>query len=218
MLFLLLSNRFQYARPEAVRRQEERDESYYRPEPVSSHFHHSSGSSTPYHDSGLAAATSRMGISTPSPKPQHHTQDSQPPSRRLFGRRREQRQHVQEGSSSSTNSTSFELSLQDSAHLSDWSKDGFKPVFGLSLNEDRTRGSSTITALSLSEAGFLAVAWGTKLAILDLRGPEVLFSEAEGRQNGDIVLLTWSICAEGTGELHSRYTRKLSAKLTVCFP
>lgn len=75
-------------------------------------------------------------------------------------------------------------------------------MFGLSLEEDRSRGKSQITALSLSEAGFLAVAWGTKLAILDLRGPEVLFSESEGRQDGNINMLTWTICSEGSGKSH----------------
>lgn len=74
-------------------------------------------------------------------------------------------------------------------------------MFSLSLDEDKSRRRSAITALSLSEAGFLAVAWETKLAILDLRGPEVLYSEEEGRRNGSITLLTWAICAEGAGEL-----------------
>lgn len=142
-----------------------------------------------------------MNISTPSPKPYQHHQEAPAPSRRLFGRKKESR-HGQEGSGSSIQSQSFEITLQDSSHLSDWSKDGFKPVFSLSLQEDRNRSQSRITALNLSEAGFMAVAWGTKLAILDLRGPEVLFSEAEGGRNGNITLLTWTICAEGNGQSH----------------
>lgn len=182
-----------------MRHQEELDNTHYRTEPFSSHSGHASASHTPQYERNLSAATSRMGISTPSPKPQQNYQDSQPSSRRLFGRKKEQR-HSQESSSTSAQTASFEITLQDSAYLSDWSKDGFKPMFSLSLVEDKPRKRSVITALSLSEAGFLAVAWETKLAILDLRGPEVLYSESEGQQNGNIILLTWTICAEGAGE------------------
>lgn len=196
----LCCDRFQYARPEAVRHQEELDDSHYRPEPVAGHFRHGSGSNTPRYDSGLAAATSRMNISTPSPKPHQYHQEAVPSSRRLFGRKKDSSRQMQESSSSSSQTSSFEITLQDSSHLSDWSKDGFKPMFNLSLEEDKSRRQTAITALCLSEAGFLAVAWETKLAILDLRGPEVLYSEGDGRGNEDITLLTWTICAEGTGE------------------
>ncbi|KAK9900591.1 hypothetical protein P389DRAFT_192855 [Cystobasidium minutum MCA 4210] len=204
----VLFYKFQYARPEAVRHKHEHEELQYRTDSPFGHFRHGSGSNTPQHDYGLAAATSRMGISTPSPKPYQHQQEPAPPSRRLFGRKKD-RKPRQEGRSSSVQTSSFEINLQDSSHLSDWSKDGFKPMFGLSLEEDRSRGKSQITALSLSEAGFLAVAWGTKLAILDLRGPEVLFSESEGRQDGNINMLTWTICSEGSDT--ERHPRLLAA-------
>lgn len=141
-------------------------------------------------DVEMAAAASAMRV-----------QDQPEKRSRLFGRRRAKETAYEHQSSRSKASTSrpFEVDLIDTSSYSDWAKAGYKPVLTLTLDHPSPRGDH-VTALSVSEAGFLAAAWSAKLAIVDLRGPEVLFSEAE-RVDPDelIVSLVWTICAEGDG-------------------
>ncbi|KAN0065129.1 Lethal(2) giant larvae sro7 [Thecaphora frezii] len=61
-------------------------------------------------------------------------------------------------------------------HLAEWYCDGFKP----NLMIDPMRGE--ITAFSVSDIGFLAIACGTVLAVVDLRGPELILREGFGDQ------------------------------------
>ncbi|EPQ26975.1 uncharacterized protein PFL1_05610 [Pseudozyma flocculosa PF-1] len=61
-------------------------------------------------------------------------------------------------------------------HLAEWHCDGFKP----NLMIDPMRGE--ITAFAISDIGFVAVACGTVLAVLDLRGPELILREGFGDQ------------------------------------
>jgi hypothetical protein len=194
-------------RPEAVIRREEKDDSeHYRSRPASTGaFRQNSSSYSPHLDSGLSHATAHMNLRD-TPSPSHHsphrsnaTEPSK--SRKLFGGRKGHAKDTGSASTSSNQMTSFEITLDDVSHLSDWSKDSYKPVFSLSATGDTRSGhTAPITALNLSEAGFLAVAWDTKLAILDLRGPEILFNEADSTRDGNIILLTWTICAEGLGK------------------
>lgn len=139
-------------------------------------------------DVEMAAAASSMRL------------DSQPEKRSgLFGRRKAKAavQETRSPRGSASKSRPFDCDLVDVSSYSDWSKDGYKPVLTLTLAGQSAR-TPRVTALSVSEAGFLAAAWGEKLAIADLRGPEVLLSEAE-RVDVDeaIVSLVWTVCAQG---------------------
>lgn len=109
--------------------------------------------------------------------------------------------------------TSFEVDVVDISARSDWSKNGFKPIFALIAPKLRER---RVTALSMSQAGFLAVAWNEKLAVIDLRGPELLYNEGSDRaESGGITLLTWMTCAEGDGTLLQRYYDRADDPLQI---
>ena len=139
-------------------------------------------------DVEMAAAASSMEIS------------EEPEKRGLFGRRKAKAPRADTRSSQASSSRPFDVDLIDTSAYSDWAKDGYKPVLTLSLASQMSR-SSRVTALALSEAGFLAAAWEDRLAIVDLRGPEVLFSEAERVDRDEIIVnLVWTICAQGDGQ------------------
>lgn len=59
-------------------------------------------------------------------------------------------------------------------NLNDWSRDGFKAHLLIDLN----RGD--VTQLAHSDIGFLAIACGAGIALVDLRGPEVLARDGMG--------------------------------------
>jgi syntaxin-binding protein 5 len=63
-------------------------------------------------------------------------------------------------------------------HLATWDTDNFKPNILVELQ----RGE--VTSVSLSDVGFLAIACGLSLAVIDLRGPELIIREgfADGVQ------------------------------------
>lgn len=114
----------------------------------------------------------------------------------LFGRKKSTvKSKDRSASSASQTLPTFEVDVFDISGQADWSKDGFKPVFALTAPKIRDK---QITACSMSEAGVLAVAWNERLAVVDLRGPELLYSEGSDRpENGGISTLTWAVCAEG---------------------
>ncbi|PWN88295.1 hypothetical protein FA10DRAFT_268495 [Acaromyces ingoldii] len=60
------------------------------------------------------------------------------------------------------------------SHLASYSTDGFKPNIIVEL----ARGE--VTAVGVSDIGFLAVACGPALAVIDLRGPELIIREGFG--------------------------------------
>jgi syntaxin-binding protein 5 len=59
-------------------------------------------------------------------------------------------------------------------HLATWETDSFKPNILVELQ----RGE--VTSISLSDVGFLAIACGLALAVVDLRGPELIIHEGFG--------------------------------------
>ncbi|MCO5590041.1 hypothetical protein L7F22_044010 [Adiantum nelumboides] len=61
-------------------------------------------------------------------------------------------------------------------HLASWRSDGFKPNIIVELN----RGE--VTAIDLSNIGFLAIAYGISLAVIDLRVPHLIVREGFGLQ------------------------------------
>ena len=64
--------------------------------------------------------------------------------------------------------------LTDLAHLSTWTTDGFKPHLLIDLN----RGD--VSSVAVSDMGFFAAAAGSSLALVDLRGPELILRDAFG--------------------------------------
>lgn len=66
-------------------------------------------------------------------------------------------------------------------HLATWRSDGFKPNIIVELN----RGE--VTAIDLSNIGFLAIAYGISLAVIDLRVPHLIVREGFGTPaQGDV--------------------------------
>lgn len=63
------------------------------------------------------------------------------------------------------------LSLE---RINDWSVDGFKANVSIDL------GRGEITHIAASDVGFLAIACGSGLAVVDLRGPEILLCDGMG--------------------------------------
>lgn len=63
-------------------------------------------------------------------------------------------------------------------HLAAWNTDGFKPHLMIELQ----RGE--VTACTASDIGFLAIACGTALAVVDMRGPELLLRDGFGDEVG----------------------------------
>lgn len=59
-------------------------------------------------------------------------------------------------------------------HMASWHSDGFKP----NVLVDLQRGE--VTAISLSDVGFLAIACGLALGVVDMRGPELIIREGFG--------------------------------------
>lgn len=157
--------------------------------------HPPSGSRSPFATDDLAYMTRRMNVRTPSSGSHGSPEPNKGHASRLFAKRRDNKQNT----SSASQSSPFEVVLQDCTHLSEWNTDSYKPHFSLAPVTNPSE-SSTITALKLSDAGFLAVAWSSKLTIVDLRGPEVLYSEEDQTRSGRITLLTWAVCSEGEGE------------------
>lgn len=70
--------------------------------------------------------------------------------------------------------TSFVDEITFTGHLASWEADGFKPNIVLEL----MRGE--VTAMEISDIGFVAIAYGPSLAVIDLRGPEIMVREGFG--------------------------------------
>ena len=206
--------RFGYAKPSAVMQQQEAEQARAREEEQillqaarASEAAPSGPQHAPYTSNPLAKVdTSRLDIEMAAAATSMSVGSAQPAKSRFFGRKKAgdpgnaSSSGKGRGSSGGSSSRPFEVDIVDTAHYSDWTRDGYKPVFTLSLPSAGPRGDRYVTALGLSDAGFLAVAWGDRLAIADLRGPEVLFSEAETADRDEqITSLTWAICAEGEG-------------------
>ena len=211
--------RFGYAKPSAVLQQQEAEQAQAREEEQillqaaarASEASPSGPHHAPYASNPLAKVdTSRLDVEMAAAASSMSLGSAQPAKSRFFGRKKAGSSAATssslspgkgKGAAGGSTSRPFEVDLIDTAHYSDWTKDGYKPVFTLSLPGAGARGDRHVTALGLSDAGFLAVAWGDRLAIVDLRGPEVLFSEAETVDRDEqITSLTWAICAEGEGE------------------
>lgn len=73
------------------------------------------------------------------------------------------------------------------SHLARWDVDGFKPVALFEL-------SGRVSALSLSDIGFLAVGYGPQLVVIDMRGPRVMHVEVLERP---VCVLKWAVCGVG---------------------
>lgn len=65
-------------------------------------------------------------------------------------------------------------------HMASWQSDGFKPNVLVELQ----RGE--VNAVSISDIGFLAIACGLALAVVDMRGPELIIREGFGDGPNDL--------------------------------
>ncbi|PWN19779.1 hypothetical protein BCV69DRAFT_283880 [Microstroma glucosiphilum] len=83
----------------------------------------------------------------------------------------------------------------DLDEANDWSEDGFKANLLIDL------GRGEITQVAHSDIGFLAIACGAGLAIIDLRGPEILLREGLGDD--------FSVAAPSTKGREGRSAKKL---------
>lgn len=73
-------------------------------------------------------------------------------------------------------------------HLARWDRDGFKPVCLFEL-------SGRLSAMALSDIGFLAVGYGPQLVLIDMRGPRVMHVEVLERP---VCVLKWAVCGVGS--------------------
>ena len=136
----------------------------------------------------------------------------------LFGRRRASKGKEKERAGSATAfpaaaavSNSFEMDVADISFRADWMGDGFKPVLSISAPSLRDK-DRHVSCVCLSEAGFVAIAWSERLAIVDLRGPEVLYSEGSERdEHGGVAMLAWAVCAEGDDEGGEQHPKLVAA-------
>lgn len=123
-----------------------------------------------------------------SPSPQ----SSPKPSRsgtRLFGSRSTKRKSSQPTAPTKQRDRS-------TAHLheiEEVSFDGLRGVCAISGVHEQ------VTALALSDVGFVAVAWASRLLVVDLRGPDVVLEETLDADMGEILVLDWSVSALATG-------------------
>ena len=195
--------RFGYAKASAVLEQQEQEQAeHYNPIPAKQQQF------TNRSDLDMAAAAQSMAVNEEDMK--SFSGGS------FFGRRKASKGKEKSARSNPIDSTStFEIEVSDISAMSDWTKDGFKPI--LSLSAPSLRGVR-ISCLSLSEAGFLAVAWNERLAIIDLRGPEVLYSEgSEQGENGGISVLTWTVCSESDGDNDNNNNDEQQPKLLASY-
>lgn len=183
------SRRFAYAKPSAILEQQQReDQAHYNPRPEYSHYDPTSAQL----DVEMAAAAHTMSLDSGAAK--------QKVSSSFFHRRKSKEKASEKASASPSSNHVFDVEVIDKAHLSNWTRDGYKPLFRLSASKLPQK-DRRVTAISLSDAGFLAVAWLDRLCILDLRGPEVLYAEGKDRsEDGAIRSLTWTVCHAGEGE------------------
>lgn len=77
-------------------------------------------------------------------------------------------------------------------HLARWDVDSFRPVALFEL-------SGRVSALSLSDIGFIAVGYGPQLVLIDMRGPRVMHVEVLERP---VCVLKWAVCGVGHDANH----------------
>lgn len=126
---------------------------------------------------------------SPPPRPRRDPKRASGMRKLGLGRMSQERSSGEQGSvPSPPSSTGYQSSIPPSlgsmpveeitqvGHLATWHVDGFKPNIVIEL----ARGE--VTALETSDIGFLSIACGSALAIVDLRGPDILIREGFGDQ------------------------------------
>jgi hypothetical protein len=148
---------------------------------------------TTHLDDAMSAAMRELGTGPPEPTARPLSAASQtlpssgsrgalaaPPPRPRRDARRLMQPHTRESSAESGPSATAAVTgamvrqVEPLGHFADWQTDGFKPTLMLDL----VRGG--VTATAVSDIGFLAVACGAALAVLDLRSAAIVYREGFG--------------------------------------